>query len=229
VALAIAASGLASAQSPTETRSGWTISVSLGDYARGNRTAVTHWLAANGYGVPEPKQCGFDVLLRAVCDPPVPYPKVSGSPVVGWTIAVERSITDRASVEIFGASEQSGTAVGRCDDAATPRDPRCTNRFMTLDFGGASIAALGAARAGLFHLGAGPALLLANWEMEPAHLAGVWLDATYGGGRVPIFGRVQYRLYQSTSLTPAQHFTRFHPSTLYLGAGFAFTIEDVSR
>ena len=99
---------------------------------------------------------------------------------------------------------------------------------MTLDFGGASFAALGVMRRGLLHLGAGPAILLANWDMQPAHLAGVWFDATYGGGRIPLFGRVQYRLYQSTSLAPAQHFTWFHPSTLYLGAGFFITIDDQS-
>ena len=226
-AMSVVLSTPAIAQTPTEHPSAWTISLAMGDYARGNRAAVTRWLSANGYGVPEPKQCGFDVVLRAVCDPPVPYPKVSESGVIGWTLGIERTLTPRASIEVFAATEQSGTAIGRCDDGATPRDPRCTNRFMTLDFGGGSFAALGAVRAGPLHLGVGPALLLANWEMEPAHLGGVWADATYGGGHVPFFARVQYRFYQSTSLSPALHFTSFHPSTLYVGGGFALHIDQL--
>jgi hypothetical protein len=229
VTLSLAASAVTHAQPAASETSAWTFSVSVGGYARGNRAAVRGWLAANGYGVAQPKQCGFDVLVRPVCDPEVPYPQVAESQFLGWMIALGHTIAPRASVEVLGASEQAGSIIGRCDDTAVPRDARCTSRFVTVDFSGASIAALGVVQAGRFHFGTGPALLLANWEMEPAHLYGVWLDATYGGERFPLFARAQYRLYQSTSMDPSQHFTRFHPSTLYVGGGILFRIDDTPQ
>jgi hypothetical protein len=227
VAAALAAFTSASlAQSPP--RDGppaWSVSVSLGDFARGNRTAVTNWLTANGYGVAEPPQCGFDVILQRVCDPPVTYPRVSESEHIGWTLGVGRRINSHASVEVLGATEQSGSAIGRCDDNATPKDARCTTRFMTIDFGGASAAALAVAWLGSFHAGAGPAVLFANWEMRPAHLAGVWIDGVYDVPHVPLFVRAQYRHYASAGF-PAQHFTGFHPSTLFVGLGYAITADE---
>lgn len=229
-AAALLTSSVAPAQSPPhEQTATWTATLSLGGYARGNRGAVRSWLAANGYGVPEPRHCGFDLLFRPVCDSAVAYPRVSSATFVGWTLGIQRRLNDRASVEVFGATEQSGSAIGRCDDAAVPKDSRCTDRFMTVDFGGASLAALGVVHAGRLHLGAGPAVLLANWAMEPAHLAGLWIDATYGGKRVPLFARAQYRWYQSASFPPTQHFSRFHPSTLFLGVGFTVTVDDEPR
>src|SRR5205085_11277506 len=66
----------------------------------------------------------------------------------------------------------------------------------------------------------GPALLMANWEMKPAHLPGMWFDATFDRDPIPIFARVQYRIYRSTTLAPDQGFTAFHPSTLFVGLGF---------
>jgi hypothetical protein len=204
----------------------WSVDVSLGGFAPGNRSAVTHWLARNGYGAPEPKHCGFDLLLQSVCDPPDPYPKVSGSQVLGWTIGVRRVLSDRVSVELLAATEQSGTVVGRCDDSATPRDQRCTDRFMTLDFGGASIGTLGVWKTPFVHVGAGPAMLFANWEMQPAHLAGIWFDARFGHERIPVFAHAQYRVYQSASLSPSQHFTSFHPQTLLLGMGVLFGFDE---
>lgn len=207
----------------------WSFSVTLGGYAVGNRSAIATWLSRNGYGTTEPKRCGFDVFLRSACDPPIRYPQVSDASLLGWTLGARRSITDRVSIEVFGATEQSGTVVGRCDDLATPRDVRCTTRYREMDFGGASVATLGMINTRHFHLGAGPALLFANWDMSPAHLAGAWFDATYDATRFPIFARAQYRFYQSTSLLPAEHFTGFHPSTLYLGMGFAITLDDSPR
>jgi hypothetical protein len=226
IVAAIAVAGAAHAQPTHRPEPEWSVNVSLGGFARGNRAAVTHWLERNGYGTAEPKQCGFDALLQASCDPPVPYPKVSGSQVVGWTISVRRVVSEQASLELLAASEQSGTAIGRCDDTATPRDPRCTNRFMTLDFGGASLGSLAVWKRRGLRLGAGPGLLLANWAMEPSHLAGVWLDARYGPERVPVFAHAQYRFYQSTSFSPSEHFTRFNPQTLFLGLGLAIGFDD---
>jgi len=214
------------AQSTRPREPEWSVDATLGGFATGNRAAVTHWLTRNGYGAPEPQHCGFNPLLQAECDPAVPYPKVSGSQIVGWTLGIRRVISDQVSVDVLAASEQSGTAIGRCDDAATPRDPRCTNRFMTLDFGGASLGALGIWRGRRLRLGAGPALLLANWAMEPAHLAGIWLDARYGPERIPVFVHAQYRLYQSASFAPSEHFTRFHPQTLFLGMGVTIGFDE---
>lgn len=220
----IALSSIAGAQADDHPAA-WGVSVSLGGYAVGNRGAVTHWLVHNGYGVTEPKHCGFDQFFRTICDPAVPYPRVSDSELLGWTVGVTHSLSDRVSIEVFGATEQSGSAVGRCDDLATPRDARCTERFMTVEFGGVSVASLGVVQAGRFHVGAGPAVLFANWDMSPSHLAGAWFDATYDAGRWPLFARAQYRFYQSASLS-SQHFTGFHPSTFYVGVGFTISVDD---
>ncbi len=206
--------------------SAWEFTVSIGGYARGNRAAVTSWLAHNAYGSPEPKHCGFDSIFRTVCDDPVAYPKTSHSDLLGWTLGVGRRVTDRLAIDVFGATEQSGTVVGRCDDLATPRDPRCTNRFLTVEFGGASAAALGVVSTGHLHLGAGPAMMLANWDMRPAHLPGLWLDATYGAEGFPLFAHAQYRFYQAAGNSTPDHFTGFHPSTLYVGMGFTVRVDD---
>jgi len=72
------------------------------------------------------------------------------------------------------------------------------------------------------HLGVGPALLLANWRMQPAHLAGMWVDATADHEPWPFFLRAQYRIYRPASFAPEQRFTGFHPSTLFMGLGFMF-------
>ncbi len=216
----------ARAQPPQRPEAPWTVNVSLGGFARGNRAAVTHWLERNGYGKAEPQQCGFDVLLQPVCAAPVSYPKVRRSQLVGWTLSIRRLVSEQMSVELLVASEQSGSAIGRCDDGATPHDQRCTNRFMTVNFGGASFGSLGVWKGRRLRLGAGPALLLANWDMKPAHLSGIWLDARYGLERIPVFAHAQYRLYQSTSFAPAQHFTGFHPQTLFLGLGVTVSVDD---
>jgi len=229
VALTLGAPAFGHAQSAPDPPAPWAFTISVGGYAPGNRTAVSSWLSANGYGVPEPPQCGFDALLRQVCDPGTRYPKVSRADIVGWMFSIRRRVGERASVEVFGATEQSGSVTGRCDDSAVPRDARCTSRFVTVDFGGASLAALASVRARAFHFGAGPALLLANWEMQPAHLAGMWLDARFGGDRVPMFARAQLRIYQSVSFSPSERFTSFHPATLYLGGGITVHLDDSSR
>lgn len=229
LALTLSSPSLGHAQSAPNRPAPWSFTISVGGYAPGNRTAVTSWLRTNGYGVAEPPQCGFDALLAPVCDPGTRYPKVSRADIVGWLFSIRRSIGERASVEVFGATEQSGSVTGRCDDSAVPRDPRCTSRFVTVDFGGASLAALASVRARAFHFGAGPALLLANWEMQPAHLAGVWLDARFGGDRIPAFARAQFRIYKSVSFSPSEQFTSFHPATLYLGAGLTVGLDDSSR
>ena len=226
VVAALAAPVLLLAQTAHRQEPVWSVDVSLGGFARGNRSAVTKWLSRNGYGAPEPSHCSFDVLLQSVCDPPVRYPQVSGSPIVGWTIGVRRALSERLSVEVQAASEQSGTVIGRCDDAATPRDPRCTDRFMTVDFGGASIGSLGVWKTSFVRVGTGPAMLFANWEMQPAHLAGIWFDARFGNDRIPVFAHAQYRVYQSASFSPLQRFTGFHPQTLLLGMGVLVGIDD---
>jgi len=223
-ALAVAVS--LRAQPARRAEPAWSVDASLGGFTPGNRAAVANWLVRNGYGISEPSHCSFDVLLNSTCDAPDPYPKVSASGFVGWTLGVRHVVTEQTSVELLVASEQSGKILGRCDDSATPRDERCTNRFMTVDFGGASFGSLGIWRGRRLHLGAGPALLLANWDMTPAHLAGMWFDARYGLERIPLFAHVQYRFYQSTSFAPSQHFTRFHPQTLLLGMGVTIGFDD---
>jgi hypothetical protein len=77
-----------------------------------------------------------------------------------------------------------------------------------------------------FHVGVGPALLLANWRMQPAHLAGMWVDASADHEPWPFFLRAQYRIYRPASFAPEQRFTGFHPSTLFMGLGFMFRANN---
>src|SRR2546430_12988639 len=80
---------MAHAQSgPDEAQPSWVFTGTLGGYALGNKVAVTNWLRRNGYGFTDPPHCGFTVLLESRCDPPVKYPQVSASGVVGWTFSV---------------------------------------------------------------------------------------------------------------------------------------------
>lgn len=200
--------------------SSWAATLELGGFARGNGAAVTQWLRDNAYGVPEPMHCGFDIIFRTVCQDAVRYPRTSGTGVFAVMGSVRRRLTDRLSVALLGASEQAGTVTGRCDDLALPKDPRCTSRFVDVRFSGGSVALLPAVRVGGMHFGAGPALLLANWTMKPAHLAGVWIDGTFERGEFPVFVHAQYRIYRSTTFSPSGGFSGFHPSTLYFGLGF---------
>jgi len=225
-AIAVASFGVeisASAQSSIPaTVPAWTMTLDLGAFVEGNRQAVTNWLRHNSYGIAEPRHCGFDFHLQPSCDAGVNYPRVSGSGIVGGVASVRRRITNRTAVEVFAATEQSGVATGRCDDEASPRDVRCTDKFLELEFGGASFAALAVMSSRHLHLGVGPALLLANWRMKPAHLAGAWIDATAEHEPWPFFLRTQYRVYRQASFAPEQRFTGFHPSTLFMGLGFMF-------
>ena len=66
----------------------------------------------------------------------------------------------------------------------------------------------------------GTAVLYANWSLKPAHLAGLWLDATYGVRSSPFVLRAQYRVYGSTR-SPTRGFGDVTPSTLFLGLGLA--------
>jgi hypothetical protein len=198
----------------------WSFTIDVGGFVEGNRGAVRSWLARNSYGALDPGLCGFDLLFRRQCDDAVQYPQVSGGSIVAAVASVRRTISNRWSAELFAATEQSGVATGRCEDSASPRDPRCTSRFLRVPFGGASFALLGTVSTKHLHLGAGPALLLANWEMEPAHLTGLWLDATVDRESSPFFIRAQYRIYRSTSFAPEKGFSGFHPSTLFVGLGF---------
>jgi len=223
--MAIAAASLGVARgvfgqaAPHPQPSVWTFTIEGGGFVEGNRHAVTSWLRRNSYGVAEPKHCGVDVLISLVCGDAVQYPRVEDSGVIAGIASVRRRLSNRWSLELSAATEQSGVATGRCDDLATPKDPRCTNRFMEVPFGGGSFALLGVATTGHLHLGAGPALMLANWQMKPAHLAGAWLDATIDRDPWPLFARAQYRIYRSTSLASDQGFSGFHPSTLFVGLG----------
>lgn len=207
----------------------WAVTLELGGFVRGNGAAVSQWLRDNAYGVPEPKHCGFDIIFRTVCDDAVSYPRTSGSGIFAVMGSVRRRFGERLSLALFGASEQAGTVTGRCDDLAVPKDPRCTSRFVDVRFSGGSLALIPAVRIRGIHLGAGPALLLANWTMEPAHLAGIWIDATYERGEFPVIVHAQYRLYRSTTFSPSGGFTGFHPSTFYLGLGFIARTNDGPR
>lgn len=220
LALVIAGRSAAAQDTARAGRSGWSVTLELGGFARGNGAAVTEWLRHNSYGAVEPKHCGFDILFRPVCDDAVSYPRTSGSGVVAIMGSVRRRITGRIALALLAATEQAGTVTGRCDDLAVPKDPRCTERFVDVRFSGGSLALLPTVRVRSFHVGAGPALLLANWTMKPAHLAGIWVDGTFERGDFPLFAHVQYRFYESTTFSPSGGFTGFHPSTLYLGLGF---------
>ena len=201
-------------------RPAWSFTIGVGGFAQGNRGAVTSWLAHNSYGTLDPGLCGYDPHFQRVCDDAVQYPQVSGGSIVAGIASVRRVIWDRWSAELFAATEQSGVATGRCDDAATPKDPRCTSRFLRVPFGGGSFALLAGMSTKHVHLGAGPAVLLANWDMKPAHLTGLWLDATLDREPSPFLVRAQYRIYRSTNFAPATGFSGFHPSTLFVGLGF---------
>jgi len=205
----------------------WSFTLDVGGFVQGNGQAVTNWLRDNAYGVAEPRHCGFDHLFRAACDDAVKYPRTSGAGYVGGLASVRRGFSERWSAELFAATEQSGVATGRCDDQASPKDPRCTSRFIDVPFGGGSFALLAAMTTGPLRLGAGPALLLANWRMKPAHLTGLWVDATVDRGEFPLFVRAQYRIYRSTSLAPEQGFSYFHPSTLFVGLGIVLRANNV--
>ena len=194
----------------------WTFGATVGGFLVGNSRAVEQWLRKNSYGAEE-RTCGVDILLNYRCTHD-PFPKVSGSSVVSVTGSLERRLTNHVLIETIVAGEQSGTALGHCDDAVVPKDPRCTEQYVELEFNAISFASLAVLEVHRLHVGAGPAILLANWRMKPNRLPGVWMDATYRV-RSPFFARVQYRMYRSTGLND-RGFTRLHPSALFVGAGF---------
>ena len=196
----------------------WSYTFDVGGFVQGNGNAITHWLSSNAYGATEPRRCTFDSLFRPICDDPVGYPKTSGShfALMG---SVRKSLSEGAALELFISTEQSGEVTGRCDDLASPKDPRCADRFMDVSFGGASFSLLGEVSRGWVHVGAGPALLLANWDMTPSHLVGVWFDATIERDPIPFFLRGQYRYYSSTGVEWVRGFSGFHPSSLFFGLG----------
>lgn len=204
----------------------WSYGFDVGGFVQGNGNAIRHWLSSNAYGATEPRRCTFDSLFRPVCDDPVGYPKASKGSPFALMGSVRRSFSDRTALELFVSMEQSGEVTGRCDDLASPRDPRCADRFMDVAFGGASFSVLGEVSRGWLHLGAGPALLLANWDMTPTHLAGVWLDATVERDPIPFFLRGQYRYYSSTGVDWAKGFSGFHPSSLFFGLGLRTRLNN---
>ena len=201
------------------TTSTWSYGFDVGGFLAGNGQAIKQWLSANAYGATEPRRCTFDSLFRPICDDPVGYPKTSRGNSVALMGSIRRSFSTHRALELFISMEQSGEVTGRCDDLASPKDPRCSDRFMDVSFGGASFALLGEVSRGWVHVGAGPALLLANWEMTPSHLAGVWLDATVERDPIPFFIRGQYRYYMATGTEWIRGFSGFHPSSLFLGLG----------
>jgi hypothetical protein len=219
-AASVAATHGATAQSSNhEPPAAWAVTIDVGAFVQGNRQAIASWLRDNAYGATEPKHCGFTLHLEPVCDAATSYPRVSNSGIVGGLVTVRRRITDRTAIELGLATEQSGVATGRCNVQGLPKDARCTDTFIELDFSGASTAMLAVVTTGHLHLGAGPALLLANWRMHPAHLGGMWFDATADNDPWPFFLRAQYRIYRPASFAP---FTDLHPSTLFVGLGFTF-------
>lgn len=217
----LGAANVAGSQRPAdEPEPRWTFGASVGGFLRGNSNAVKQWLRKNSYGANEPLSCGFDPLLNVTCITPDPYPRLSPSSVVSVMGSVALRLADRVLIETSIAGEQSGTALGHCDAATVPRDARCTDRFVQLEFSGISFATLAVLEVQRLHIGAGPAILLAEWRMKPNDLPGVWMDATYRIRSSPFFARMQYRFYRSTTLDGPVRFTRFHPSTLFVGAGF---------
>jgi hypothetical protein len=225
--LVIAAARQGDAQRPS--RSGgptWSYAFDVGGFVQGNGNAIRSWLTDNAYGATEPRRCTFDSLFRAVCDDPQGYPKTDVRNRFVVMGSIRRTFTEHKAIELFLSMEQAGQVTGRCDDLALPKDPRCTNRFIDVSFGGASFALLAEISRGWLHLGAGPALLLANWDMSPSHLAGVWLDGTIEHDPIPVFMRGQYRYYMSTGLDAAKGFSGFHPSSLFLGLGFRTGINN---
>jgi len=221
VVLLFGAATVAQSQRPErEPESRWTFGASVGGFLRGNSNAVRQWLRQNSYGASEPPSCTFNPLLTRTCEPSDPYPRISASSYVSATGSIGLRLSDRVLIETSVAGEQSGTALGHCDAAAVPVDARCTDRFVELKFSGISFGTIAMLELDRFHIGAGPAILLADWRMRPNNLAGVWLDAQYRIRSWPFFARIQYRYYQSATLEGPVSFTRFHPSTLFVGAGF---------
>lgn len=204
----------------------WTYTIALGGFVEGNANAIRGWLRQNAYGASEPRSCSFDPLFRPICEDPVGYPVRNAGGSFAAMGSVRRNFSERTALELFLSMEQSGTVTGRCDDLASPKDPRCTERFMEVSFGGASVSLLGEISRGWVHLGAGPALLLANWDMTPSHLAGIWLDATVERDPIPIFLRGQYRYYSSTGSETVKGFSGFHPSSLFIGLGLRTRVNN---
>jgi hypothetical protein len=195
----------------------WTFGATLGGFLVGNSRAVKQWLRKNSYGADAP-ECGLDLALNQTCVRGDPFPRVSGSSFVSQMGSVGLRVTDHVLVETIIAGEQSGTALGHCNEATVPKDPRCTDQYVELDFSAISFASLAVLDVGQLRVGAGPAILLASWRMKPNDLPGVWMDATYRV-RSPFFARVQYRVYRSAGLID-RGFTRLHPAALFVGAGF---------
>ena len=231
LAAPLAAPLTAAAQPPSAARApAWSVTIGVGGFVRGNKDAVSNWLQHNAYGVDEPPVCTFDVLFNRQCAPTSSsYPKARRAGLLGVMATVRRRVSERVALEVVGATEQSGTMTGRCDDQVVPKDSRCTVPFVTVDFGGASFASLAVLTSRHVRIGAGPAILFANWTMTPAHLPGLWLDATAGLDRVPVFVRAQYRVYRSTGASGETGFTAFHPSTLLLGLGVSISLEESER
>jgi hypothetical protein len=224
VSIAIAlATSQASAQTASE--SGWSFTVTGGGFVRGNKHAVANWLRQNGYGTAEPTRCVFDVLLNRTCSPQEAYPRMTGGSIASAMLSARHRIIDRWSVEFFLADEQSGSARGRCDILATPRDPRCTDRFIDVDFGGVSFASLAVLSMPYAQVAAGPALFVATWRMEPSNVPGLWLDATTRLGSWPLIARLQYRVYRSATLGP-NGFSSFHTSSIFVGVGFVTGVNN---
>jgi hypothetical protein len=221
VVLSLGAATAAESQSPAREREPrWTFGASVGGFLRGNSNAVRQWLRQNSYGASEPPACTFNPLLNRTCEASDPYPRISASSHVSEIGSIGLRLSDRVLIETSVASEQSGTALGHCDAAIVPKDARCTERFVELEFSGVSFGTLAMLELHRFHVGAGPAILLADWRMKPNNLPGVWMDAQYRIRSWPFFARIQYRYYRSTTLDGPVGFTRFHPSTLFVGAGF---------
>src|SRR5262245_60559784 len=106
----------------------WTFGATLGGFLVGNSRAVNQWLRKNSYGA-DARECGLDLLLNPTCVRGDPFPRVSGSSVVSLTGSVGLRLTDHALIETMVAGEQSGTALGHCNDATVPKDPRCTDQY----------------------------------------------------------------------------------------------------
>jgi len=221
VVLVFGAATTAQGQRPEREREPrWTFGASVGGFLRGNSNAVRQWLRQNSYGASEPPSCTFNPLLNRTCEPSDPYPRISASSHVSEMGSIGLRLSDRVLIETSVAGEQSGTALGHCDAAAVPVDARCTERFVEFEFSGISFGAMALLEWNHLRIGAGPAILLADWRMKPNNLPGVWTDAQYRIRSWPFFARIQYRYYQSATLDGPVGFTRFHPSTLFVGAGF---------
>ena len=221
VVLLFGAATVAESQGPErEPEPRWTFGASVGGFLRGNSNAVRRWLRQNSYGASEPPSCTFNPLLNLTCEPNDPYPRISASSHVSAMGSIGLRLSDRVLIETSVAGEQSGTALGHCDAAAVPVDARCTERFVELEFSGISFGTIAMLELNRFRIGAGPAILLADWRMKPNNLLGVWMDAQYRIRSSPFFARIQYRCYGSTTLEGPVGFTRFHPSTVFVGAGF---------